>query len=98
MVLLRWYTDWVSTYFTKEFWAATLERAIKTAAQAALGSGVLQVTDVWNIDWAQFGWFVLAATIASVLMSIASVSVGNNGPSLATETLTPEVVVNDDAG
>ena len=88
----------MSTYFSKEFWAATLERAIKTAAQAALASGILQVANVWDIDWVQFGWFVLAATVGSVLMSMSSVAVGNNGPSLATETLTPEVVVNDNAG
>ena len=88
----------MSTYFSKEFWAATLERAIKTGAQAAIGSGALQVTNLWDINWAQFGWLVLAAMILSVLMSIASVTLGNNGPSLATETLTPEVVVNDDAG
>lgn len=72
-----------SALVSGEFWAAALERAIKTVAQAALGSGVLQVTDIWSIDWTQFFWLLGVAFVASILTSIVSVPVGgSNGPSV----------------
>lgn len=79
-------------YARREFWVATLERAIKSAGQGAvLGWSATEV-------FAQVGEVVSAATaagygalgmfVASILTSVGSAQIGGNeGPSLAGETL-----------
>ena len=77
--------------FTKKFWKATAERAIKTFAQTALGLFILgpNVVDEFNTSWQHDLEFCLLATGLSVLTSIVSGYVGpNDGPSLSTETTT----------
>lgn len=75
-------------FLSKEFWAAASERAIKTGAQAALASGALQLTDLWSIDWAQFGSIIGLSMLASLFTSMASVKFGeDNSPSLGPEVL-----------
>lgn len=69
------------------FWVAVAERAIKTVAQSA---GALLVGDgagVLDVDWRAVLSVSLLAGLVSVLTSIASTSVGNDGPSLAGEDL-----------
>lgn len=74
--------------FTSAFWRASIERAVKTAAQAA--------ATVMTVDWAD--WFAFQATLEAVggsalvaalfslLTSIASAQVGAKGsPSLAAD-------------
>lgn len=68
--------------FTRNFLRQALERAIKTAAQAALaliavGGGILEV------DWAQVGSVAGLAAVASVLTSAVGSGVGQpDSPSL----------------
>jgi len=75
--------------FTKAFAAAALERAVKTFAQtlAALlvadGAGLLETA--WVADLSVAGM----AAVVSVLTSVASNSVGSDGPSLTTEHVEP---------
>lgn len=73
----------------KQFWSATLERAIKTAAQALLvllGAG----TTLADIPWETALLGVLGMTLASVLTSIVSYNVGPTG--------SPSMVVDEKGG
>lgn len=65
------------------WWKDVSERAIRTAAQAALallvvGDSALGLTD---INWADVGSLSGGAALASILMSIATHGVTGNGPS-----------------
>lgn len=69
------------------FWKAAFERAIKTAAQAAIALFAAGVT-ILDIDWRQGAAVVGTAALLSLLSSIASDKVGQfDGPSLASEAL-----------
>lgn len=61
---------------TKAFWIDTLERAVKTFAQALLAVLVVGVP-VWDVDWVSALGIALTATIMSVLTSIASGATGD---------------------
>jgi hypothetical protein len=65
------------------FWKAAVERALKSAAQAAiLVVGAAQF-DWLHADWKSIGLSVLAAAGLSILTSLASIPYGNDGtPSL----------------
>lgn len=58
--------------FTKDFWVDTLERAIRTACQAALSAGVVGGVGLFDVDWLNVCGIALVAAIASVLTSVAS--------------------------
>lgn len=67
----------MSIFTTTKFWADSTERAIKTAAQSALGvlgAGALGVLDV---DWANLGSVAALATVVSLLTSVASGTKGD---------------------
>lgn len=74
------------SFWTRAFWQAALERAIKTAAQSAiLVIGADQV-NVIAVDWPEVAGFAGGGLVLSVLTSIASASLGSNeGPSVANE-------------
>lgn len=80
--------------FTLLFWKAAAERAIKTAAQASIlvivGPNVAEAgaqVNAWTIDWGTVAGYAAGGAALSVLFSIASSRFGNDGPSLADETL-----------
>jgi len=62
--------------WTGEFWKQTVERAIKTAAQAAVAFFIVGETVVQDVDWAIVGGGAAVAAIASVLTSLASAPFG----------------------
>ena len=65
------------------FWASAAERAIRTAAQAALGAlGVDLFVDVADINWRLVASIALLAALASVLTSVATGTIQGNGPGL----------------
>lgn len=73
---------------TREFWAATGDRAIKTVAQTglALAPATFIANEAGIIDFNGIPWAGLAATALfagaiSVLTSIVGDTVGKNGPS-----------------
>lgn len=76
--------------FDKRFWIATLERAVKTAAQAGvIYIGAAQVS-AWNFDWLGLLGYAIMGFVLSVLTSLVSANFGKNpGPSLADETIEP---------
>ena len=62
--------------FTAKFWTETLERSIKSAAQAAilvLGAGQV---DAITVSWGSVSSFAAGAAILSVLTSLVSAGVG----------------------
>lgn len=82
--------------WTKAYWLATAERAVKTFAQTFLA--LLGVTSVDTVtvailhaDWSTDLKVAGVAAGLSVLTSIISSAVRNDGPSLATETTAPVV-------
>jgi hypothetical protein len=69
--------------WTIGFWKETVERAIKTAAQAGLAFFIVGETGIAMVDWATVGGVAAVAAIASVLTSLASSSFGPaHSPSL----------------
>lgn len=60
--------------FSKLFWGAALERAVKTSAQFALGAVGADQLNVLHADWATFGGFAAGGFVLSVLTSIVSQS------------------------
>lgn len=70
--------------FTKSFWVASFERAIKSAAQAiigAVGQDALGI-DLFDADFAALAGVAGGGFLLSILTSITS-SVVSAGPSLA---------------
>ena len=69
--------------FTKAFWLKALERAVKTAAQAALLAAGSDLVDVTTLDWQQVAFFAAGGAVLSVLTSVASGPFGKpDDPSL----------------
>lgn len=82
--------------WTVDFWKATAERAVKTAAQAGIALFAAGVTII-DIDWGQGAAVVATATLLSVLSSVASNNFGPfEGPSLADEVLVHGIDWNDE--
>lgn len=70
-------------FLSKLFIEETVERAVKTAAQAALASFIVGETALQGVDWATVGGITAVAALASVLTSLASGPFGPEGtPSL----------------
>lgn len=69
--------------FTRAFWSAALERAIKTAAQSAV---LVIGADQFNalaVSWPEVGGFALGGFVLSVLTSVGSdYFTSEDGPSL----------------
>ena len=79
----------MSVLTTKAFWAASIERSIKTFAQAVLAIvGVAGVTPA-DVDWKEVLLAGAFGALASLLTSVVSAPVGNAGPSMASEVLSP---------
>ncbi|MFJ8855087.1 holin [Streptomyces sp. NPDC102437] len=67
------------------FWAATAERAVRTAAQTLLAALGLSAADVLDADWSQALALAGSAALLAVLTSISTAGTGT-GPGL-TETV-----------
>lgn len=76
----------MSVLFTKLFWLDTVERAVKTAAQAGLLSvGASEAFNLFTLDLKVFLGFAGGGALLSTLMSVASAGVGDsNSASLVT--------------
>ena len=75
--------------FSKKFWKATTERAVKTAAQTVLSVYLVGDVffDVFAADWKSLLGVALGGAFLSVLTSVGSDAIGGDGPSLSEETL-----------
>ena len=83
--------------FTKEFWLAAAERAVKTFAQTFGALIVGNAIGIVGFDWLAALNVAGMAAVASVVTSVGSSKVGAPGPSVAGETLTAEVAAVDKA-
>ena len=77
--------------WTASYWRAVAERAIKTLAQSLIAVLAVGQTTILTVDWKQAAAVAVTATVLSVLSSLASASIGNTGPSLASEAIVPRV-------
>lgn len=86
--------------WTKAFWAATVERAVKTLAQTALAVIVTAgVSSVLDVDWVQVASASALAAVISILTSITSNAVTKTGPSFTdSEQVVPTTPAKDEAG
>lgn len=66
--------------FTREFWKAAGERAVKTVAQTAVGAA--GVAPFFNWDFPGIASAALAAGVLSVLTSVGSAAATDGSPSL----------------
>ena len=74
--------------FTVLFWKSAAERALKTAAQAALLVIGADQVNALSADWTLVGGFALGGAALSVLTSVASSGVGEaDSPSLVDSAL-----------
>lgn len=77
--------------FTVLFWKAAAERAIKTAAQAAVVLIGADMVDVLTLDWVHVASLSAGAAVVSVLTSIASSAISSQpGPSLTDAEVLPD--------
>ena len=79
--------------FTKEFWLAATERAVKTFAQTFGALIVGNAIGIVGFDWIAAANVSGMAAVASVLTSVGSSKVGGPGPSVAGETLAQTATV-----
>jgi protein involved in polysaccharide export with SLBB domain len=70
------------TIWTADFWKATGERAIRTAAGALLALVAVAGFSPRTADWADIFITVGLATCISVLMAITSNGISRTGPAL----------------
>lgn len=80
----------MSVLTTGKYWAATAERAVKTAGQAFVAAVGVNVVALDQVNWELVGGTTLLAAVLSVATSIASIPVGGEGPSLGAEELAPK--------
>lgn len=81
------------TIFSREFWRAASERAVKSAAQGAILAGVGAVGfDALDANWQTIGGATLGALILSLLTSIGSDALTGSGPSLTNAETTARTV------
>lgn len=69
--------------FSKKFWVAASERALKTLAQTFLAMVGAQAFNVLTADWAALIGVPIGAAVLSYATSIVSAEIGDKGtPSL----------------
>lgn len=79
----------MTTLFSRGFWAAAGERAIRTFAQTLSAFFVIGTTGLLDLDWPAALSLSGAAAVASVLTSIGSAAASGGTPSFGTEVTTP---------
>ena len=83
----------MSTIWTGRFWQATAERAVKTFGQAAAATFTIdKFVNITELDWQLTFGSAATAALFSVLTSLASSRAGEDGPSLAWETIAAPAV------
>lgn len=68
--------------WTKDFWKATAERAISTAAQSGLAVYGMDAVNVLSTDWRGVLGTAAGGAVLAVLKALAASRVGDSGPSL----------------
>lgn len=77
--------------FTLMFWRATFERAVSTAAQAAVALVSAAGLGILDVDWAKVGSVSALAGVAAVVKALAAAGFGSSGPGFGNaEVLSPD--------
>lgn len=69
--------------WTLDFWKATTERALSTAAQSAILTLGADQFNVITVDWLDVGGFALGGAALSILKALGASRIGDGSPSLA---------------
>lgn len=69
-----------SVLLTRKFWAATAERAVRTAAQAAIGAIGTTAVVIGDVQWEIVAGTTGLATVLSVLTAVAASGTSSEGP------------------
>ena len=77
---------------TATFWLDTLERTIRTAAQALLGALTASQVALDELDWQLVGLTVGTACILSVLMAIVASGIGEPGTASVLNPAPPDTL------
>lgn len=72
-------------YLSPTFWKDAVERAVKTAAEAALATLGAGALNVLTVDWVGVASVSAGATVLSLLASVASAGLGTKGTASAVE-------------
>jgi len=73
--------------WTRKFWKQAGERAVKSAAQAAVGTLILDGFNALHADWQLAGGVALGGAILSVLTSVITSGIGEpDDPSAVRKT------------
>jgi hypothetical protein len=84
----------ITCFKSGAWWNAALTRAVKTAAQTALAS--LAVNTLWGVDWKALLGIVGAATLLSLLTSLAGIPEVEDGESAALPEVPDAVATQED--
>ncbi|WP_208321932.1 holin [Paramicrobacterium chengjingii] len=76
-----------TSIWSKQFWKAGIERAVKTFAQACVAFLAAGATGLIEVDWVQLASVSGLAALVSVLTSIGSGAVTDGSPSLSVEKI-----------
>lgn len=76
--------------WTKAFWLATLERVLRTFAQALIAALTASGTGLIDTDWQGAASTAGMAAVLALLTCVAASGVGSPGPSLGTEVAEPD--------
>ncbi len=79
----------VSKWATGAFWSDAIERAVRTAAQAALGIVGAGTMGVLEVDWPTVGSVAGLAAVVSLLVSFVAGGTGDPATAGFTTTSTP---------
>ena len=77
--------------WTLEFWRSVAERAIKTAAQAAVLATGAGIANILTLDWAVFAGAAGGGALLSILTSLGSEASPFGNPGTASLTKSVEV-------
>ncbi len=69
----------MSQLTASRFWISALERSVKTAAQTAVALIGAEAFDVLTADWQELAAVSAGAAFVSVLTSVASANIGEQG-------------------
>lgn len=74
--------------WTKAFWKAIADRAVKTFAEAWAGALIINQLTPANINWLDSLALAGIATLIAVLLNIGTAGATDGSPSLTSEKLT----------
>lgn len=79
--------------FSKDYWRATAELAVRAFAGSLVALLGVNVSGILDVDWQQALSVAALATVVSVLTSLSVTNVGPPGPTMTQELPVPAPVI-----